>query len=147
MLHCLVLQPLPLPQSPPTISSSPTLYVGSELTEGLTQLRNANCLVGHNIIGFDLPALFKLGLWDGPVPLVIDTLIVSRLLWPERTWGHGLGAWGKHLSFEKGDFHEWEKYTDEMGAYCLQDVAVNVKVFEALTEEWSEDFLPKMEVY
>ena len=81
------------------------------------------------------------------MPPIIDTLIVSRLLWPERTWGHGLGAWGKHLGFEKGDFNKWEEYTEEMGVYCLQDVALNVKVYEALTEEYGEPTIPKIQTY
>jgi len=91
--------------------------------------------VGHNIIGFDLQALWKIkGKWSS-VPKVLDTLVLSRFLWPERPWGHGLKAWGEHLGNYKGDFHEFDTYTQEMMDYCTQDVLLTRDVLYALEEE------------
>lgn len=94
--------------------------------------------MGHNIIGYDLPALWKTnGAWD-TVPLVLDTLVLSRALWPERPWGHSLRAWGEHLGEPKGDFTDFEEYSDEMLNYCEQDVMVNYKILKALEKEYGE---------
>lgn len=103
-------------------------------------LYNADVLIGHNIVGYDLPAIWKV---HGPcllVPRVIDTLAVSRFLRPERYGGHSLAAWGKRLGFPKGDHSEWDRYSKEMLEYCEQDVKVNVKVLEELEKEYGSTF-------
>jgi hypothetical protein len=109
--------------------------------EGLIcHLRSADSLIGHNIIGYDLPALWKLyGKWDS-WPLITDTLLISRFLQPERAGGHGLEAWGTRLGFPKGDFHAWDKYTPEMLTYCENDVELNHKVLLQLEEEHGSTF-------
>ncbi len=110
-------------------------YPPAALDAGIASLREADCLIGHNIIGYDLPAIWKIkGDWES-VPLVVDTLLVSRALFPERYGGHSLEAWGERLKFPKLEFKEFDKYTPEMGVYCDRDVALNVKVLEALEKE------------
>jgi len=93
---------------------------------------NAEVLVGHNIIGFDLPVLGKLlGFeWWGEVE---DTLVMSRLDNPSREGGHSLASWGTRLNFPKGDYDDWSMYTEEMGEYCKQDVKVLVKLYKLMT--------------
>jgi len=95
---------------------------------------NAEVLIGHNIIGYDLPVLDKLlGFeWWGDVE---DTLVMSRLDNPSREGGHSLAAWGTRLNFPKGDYNDWSTYTDEMGEYCKQDVNVLVKLHRLLTSK------------
>jgi hypothetical protein len=120
----------------------PTMQIESfrpqQLDQLVTQLQNATTLVGHNIIAYDLPALWKIkGKWD-TVPLILDTLIISRTLWPERPWGHSLEGWGEYLGEKKGDFSDFEEYSEEMLEYCEQDVIVTVKVLHALNKEYGE---------
>ena len=93
---------------------------------------NAEVLVGHNIIGFDLPVLGKLlGFeWWGEVE---DTLVMSRLDNPSREGGHSLASWGTRLNFPKGEYDDWSMYTEEMGEYCKQDVKVLVKLYKLMT--------------
>jgi len=93
---------------------------------------NAEVLVGHNIIGFDLPVLGKLlGFeWWGEVE---DTLVMSRLDNPSREGGHSLASWGTRLNFPKGNYDDWSMYTEEMGEYCKQDVKVLVKLYKLMT--------------
>ena len=95
---------------------------------------NAEVLIGHNIIGFDLPVLGKLlGFeWWGEVE---DTLVMSRLDNPSREGGHSLASWGTRMNFPKGDYDDWSVYTEEMGEYCKQDVKVLVKLHRYMTSK------------
>jgi DNA polymerase I len=105
------------------------------IDEGIEYLKQAGCLIGHNIIGYDLPAIWKVtGEWE-EVPLCLDTLIVSRFLYPERPGGHSLEAWGDKLGYPKQEFSDFSQYTPVMAEYCDNDVAVNVKVLEELEKE------------
>ncbi|MGL5015097.1 MAG: hypothetical protein ACRC6V_12550, partial [Bacteroidales bacterium] len=65
-----------------------------------------------------------------------DTLVLSRMLEPDRIQGHSLDSWGKSLGCHKGDFgkqeNAWEVFTEEMYEYCEQDVAVTLKLYEHL---------------
>jgi len=105
---------------------------------------NAEVLVGHNIIGFDLPVLGKLlGFkWWGEVE---DTLVMSRLDNPSREGGHSLASWGTRLNFPKGEYDDWSMYTEEMGEYCKQDVKVLVKLYKLMTGKGMSKVALKME--
>jgi len=142
-LHCVVLWD--------SESSCLHPYRPDELYSGLRQLKERKVIAGHNIIGFDLPALFKLyGEWDH-VPNVVDTLVLSRFLWPERPWGHSLKGWGKHLGIEKIDFEYTEEnfaeFSEEMLAYCIQDVLLNAEVFKALEAEYGHSLSEGYNIY
>lgn len=104
---------------------------------------NFDKIVAHNGSAFDFPALRKL--WGVGVPIAkqTDSLILSRMAKPDREKGHGLKAWGERLNFLKGSYEEpWEKLTDEMIAYCEQDVLLCAKVYEIVCEE-TKDFSEK----
>ena len=64
-------------------------------------------LIGHNIIGFDLPVLKKLWNLNTESIQVKDTLVMSRLLNPVIEKGHSLDAWGVRLCLKKGDFSDF----------------------------------------
>lgn len=90
-----------------------------------------NKFVFHNGIGFDVPVINRLLGHTIDVRDVIDTLVVSRLVNYGITGGHSLDAWGKRLGLHKGDFKDFEGgLTQEMEDYCINDVAVTVKLFE-----------------
>ena len=100
-------------------------------------------IVAHNGLTFDFPALRKL--WGVKVPIAkqTDSLTLSRMAKPDREKGHGLKAWGERLGFHKGSYEEsWEQLTDEMIAYCEQDVLLCAKVYEIVCEE-TKDFSEK----
>jgi hypothetical protein len=46
-----------------------------------------------------------------------------------------LDAWGKRLGNHKGDFNEWNRFSQEMLEYCIQDTAVNLSIYKKLLEE------------
>ena len=89
--------------------------------------------VGHNVLRFDGPVIHRL---LGPkldASNCIDTLVLSTLYSPSLEGGHSLDAWGERLKEPKGHFSDWTGgLTDEMLAYCHQDVLVTAKLFVRL---------------
>lgn len=99
--------------------------------DSLSQALTGNFpVVGHNLIGFDLPVLDKL--WGITVDKsrVRDTLVLSRLANPQREGGHKLAVWGG-----KGDHDDWTCLSKEMVDYCVQDVHVTAKAYYSLRWE------------
>jgi len=122
---------------------------------GLKMLADADEICGHNIIGYDIPALKKLFPGWEPRGVVHDTLVYARVLWPDiRTsdfgrvqqkrlpgkliGSHSLKAWGYRLGVFKGKFAEetdWKTWTPEMSTYCDQDVRVTIRLWEAIQKK------------
>ena len=109
-------------------------FTPDEIEDGIKLLQDADTLIGHNIIGFDLPVLgnlynFK---YNGKI---IDTLVMSRLYNPVRENGHSLKTWGYRLGIPKQEQPEFESYTPAMLNYCEQDVILNEAVYKYLLDE------------
>ena len=117
------------------------------ITTALSHLETADVLVGHNIIGFDIPIIKKLYPWFNPSGVIVDTLILSRLYHPNlfdidkiKKWKHmplqlqgrhSLEAYGYRLGEYKGSFStttDWKEWSQEMQDYCIQDVVVTNKL-------------------
>jgi len=103
----------------------------SEFNKAITQ---ATEVIGHNIIGYDIPACERLLKTDFSTVKITDTLVMSRLANPQRE-AHSLGHWGEKLGYPKGNYSDWTQYTPEMVEYCTQDVTVNEQVYKALIKE------------
>lgn len=58
--------------------------LGLDMIEWLEYLMEADYLIGHNIIGYDIPVIKKLYPWFNPKGIIIDTLILSQLAFPDR---------------------------------------------------------------
>ena len=107
-----------------------SMYAGLEL------LSKAECLIGHNIIGFDNVVLKQLYNWTPNITQKLyDTWTMSQTNNYFRGHKHGLGAWGKQLDNNKIEFDDWERYSEDMLEYCIQDVKINVKIFKILLNE------------
>ena len=105
-------------------------------------LRGSTSVVGHNLIGYDLPVLKRLWGLSVASERVVDTLVLSRLFDPSKSGGHSLRNWGNELGFPKGDHSDFSCLSQEMIDYCIQDVAVTQAVHEKLVkdmEEFSEE--------
>ncbi len=117
------------------------------LTTGITSIEIADAVVGHNIIGFDLPLIKRLYPFFTYPPVIVDTLLLSRLYhpnlydidkrheWkdmPTKLYGsHSLEAYGYRLGLHKGDFGkdtDWKEWSQDMQDYCIQDVMVTKKL-------------------
>lgn len=145
-IHCLVARDLS-DDNEPLVWDRPR----NNIEEGVQKLANAACLVGHNIISYDIPLIKERYDFEFQGQ-VLDTLVLSRLFYPhimekdqqrrpvgmpQKLYGrHSLEAWGHRLRLLKGDFGKhtgaWETYTPEMLDYCIQDTEVTVKLFELM---------------
>ena len=98
-------------------------------------LQGSEKVIGHNLIGYDLPVLESL--WGVSVApeRVVDTLVLSRLANPQRDKGHSLRSWGDRLGFPKGDYDDWTQCSQEMVDYCIQDTAVTERVYLEVYDE------------
>jgi len=100
--------------------------------------KNIDTFVMHNGLSFDAPLLNKFTGSSIQLNQIRDTLIESQLFNPIREEGHGLGAWGKKLKFEKGDMDSFDTYSPDMLKYCTQDVNLTHKVMNELDKEKSK---------
>lgn len=151
-IHCICLHDL----TDETTSTYRSDIPGS-IEAGLARLESADELVGHNIIDYDIPALQKVYPEFNPRGKSTDTLIISRLVYPNvkdrdftrkpkdmplKFYGsHGLEAWGHRLGYHKGDYAKemkergldpWAEVNDDMVDYCELDVQVNLRLLELL---------------
>ena len=136
-IHCIVAQDID--------TGEVHKFTPSNYRDGLKLLQDATELWGHNIIGYDIPAIQTIHPRWSPKGLVRDTLILSRLLFtdlldrdfrsrpanmPGNLYGrHSLESWGHRLSVHKSEFGkslggDWSTFTPEMLEYCAQDVVV-----------------------
>ena len=151
-IHCMVIQDLDTKEE--------HRFDPSNYKDGLQMLLTASELWGHNVVGYDIPAIQTLFPKWRPKALIRDTLILSRLLFtdildrdfrtrpatmPANLYGrHSLEAWGHRLGVHKSEFgktleNDWSTYTTDMLEYNAQDVVVSVALVEL--------FLPKLEQY
>ena len=121
------------------------MATGHYIHTALQWLETADVLIGHNIIGFDIPIIRKLYPWFNPSGTIVDTLLLSRLYHPNlldidkksnkipsKLFGrHSLEAYGHRLGEYKGDFGQgtdWNEWSQEIEDYCVQDVIVTKKL-------------------
>ena len=123
--------------------------MSSPVVRAIQFIEQASVIVGHNIIGYDIPLIRKLYPFFNPSGVIIDTLLLSRLYHPrlmsldkERNWPHmplqlygkhSLEAYGYRLGEYKGEYGkttDWKEWSQELEDYCIQDVAVTKKLCE-----------------
>jgi DNA polymerase-1 len=126
----------------------------NSVTNGITLLQEADVLIGHNIVGFDIPVIQQIYPFFQTKATLFDTLILSRMFYPDilsrdfrkkpigmppKLFGrHSLEAWGYRLGDYKGEFGkttDWADWSQEMEDYCEQDVHVCNSVFDLMAEK------------
>ena len=123
-------------------------YDEDNIEDGIELLQKADILIGHNIIGFDIPVLNKLYNIDLLKDKeIIDTLVMSRLFNPVREGGHGLESWGYRLKIYKAEKPlKWDEFDPQMIPYCEQDVIVNEALYDRLLLDGSSFSKDSVEV-
>jgi DNA polymerase I len=128
----------------------------THIAEGLRVLREADLVVAHNGIKFDLPAIRILHPDYQLRGTLHDTMILTRFLWahikesdagrikrgklPGGMMGnHSLEAWGYRLGEMKGEYTDWcakngiedpwAQWSKEMQDYCGQDTLVTKALY------------------
>ena len=108
-IHCISLT---------TPNGDTSLFAQDDVPMALHHMQNAEMLIGHNILGFDIPAIKKLYPKWRTEAKIRDTLVMSRLAYPnlididynsqtipkEAFGSHSLKAWGYRLGYLKGNY-------------------------------------------
>ena len=154
-IHCLVLYDLNRDQ---TFTYGPDC-----IAAGLEHLATADVLIGQNILFYDIPVIRKLyPFYTFAAARIIDTLITTRLIWPKEKLydmdteqytqvppklrgSASLKAWGYRLSDYKIDFKDFKEYSEEMLAYCIQDVSVTTQLFKHMQKQSCSEAALKLE--
>lgn len=135
------------------------------LDEGLRMLTEAEEIIGHNVIKYDIPMIQRLRPGFNPKGKVFDTLVAAKVIWPDikeidyakrkkllRTVGpermnkqypgsiigrHGLDAWGYRLGEWKGDYAAVKEQE-------LKDIFHERHMAERATGKLARDCSPKL---
>lgn len=156
-IHCLCLKDI---DTQKTYSFAP-----SEVETGVKMLMQADLIIGHNVISFDIPALKKVYPWFKiRKSRVRDTLIMSLLLYPDLSdrdqrlvatdesfpkkliGRHRLEAWGYRLKCFKGEYEGgWSEWSQEMQDYCDQDVEVTDRLWTLIESKGVDPVATELE--
>lgn len=136
------------------LQTNETIILKENITKNDVQnvFNQYDTLIGHNIIGFDLPALKKLFNIDFKGE-IYDTYILSQLLYPNDTpKGHSLGAWGEIFRFPKGEHSDFSCFSNDMLEYCIRDVDITERLWKQCKAEldcwdWSKAYNLEKRVY
>ena len=154
-IHCVAIYDTENDRTDVYNDQSPGQGMSSPVVRAIQHLEVSTCIVGHNILSFDIPVIRSIFPWFTPPDNCIDTLLLSRLYHPnmmavdqKHQWRHmplqlygrhSLESYGYRLSEYKGNFgktSDWKEWSQEMEDYCVQDVKVTTKLIK--------HFIPKL---
>jgi hypothetical protein len=114
-----------------------------------TYLNTVDLLSCHNGVGFDLKVIKKILNYEFTNGYE-DTLLMSRILWPDieaATYRDGKGnyikakgthtieAWGVRLGVSKPVHEDWTQYSDEMLIRCRKDTEIQALLYKKIHDE------------
>ncbi len=118
-------------------------------------------VICHNQLGFDLVALLRLyGIRLSSTHKLIDTLVLSKLVYPDRQLPkgcdtstlnpvtgkkdkitpHGLASWGYRVGRHKPLINDWRTFDEKIINRCEEDVKINLLTYLALCTEADTEF-------
>lgn len=162
-VHCIAVAPTDAasPEEVALFHDDPEITPRSGTTqEGVDYLKahlaRGGKLAGHNILGFDAPALETLFDLSWSADDLYDTAVWSRLVYSDRRerdfalkeqgriegryiGQHTLASWGSRLGEPKADYDGgWADFNQDMADYCRQDVVTNCKLYRVLSKRLPE---------
>lgn len=91
---------------------------------------NVSGWIGHNILEYDLPVLYRLmSLPTVPVENILDTFLLSKLIDYPRS-SHSTAGYGEEFNLSKIEFSDYTKYTPELEEYCIRDVDICFLIYK-----------------
>ena len=114
-MHCIVVQDLNT-QELMRYHDYWALPQDGSLQAGIDRVVNADCIIGHNIAGYDRDVLRRIGNAQFKEDqIVIDTMLLSCILHPNMQM-NGLEAWAKKLKLDvqKVQNTDWRRLTENM---------------------------------
>lgn len=133
VIHCIVFEEL----------DNDNVYVfdGPTMKEDFKEFdKKVEVYIGHNFLTYDAPAIRNLLGIDITLDRIVDTLILSRILYTGLRRRHSLESYGEELGFPKIEFTDFSTYTPTMLTYCKNDVKLNKKAYK-------EKMLPQLNGY
>lgn len=119
-------------------------FTPNEIPLMLQFMDSCETLIGHNIIGYDLPLLRRLYGYEFK-GTKIDTLLMSRVQNPKRqlpfncpnkrAGPHSVEAWGYRVGRGKPDHDDWENFSDAMLHRCTEDTYIQELIYASLLKE------------
>lgn len=119
------------------------------ISTAISHLDGAEWIIGHNVVGYDVPVIRKIYPWFSGKGKTLDTLLLSQLTYPNlmghdlalkprgmptKLYGkHSLEAWGYRLGIQKDDFGkttDWKHWSQEMQDYNVQDTFVTLSLWQ-----------------
>jgi DNA polymerase I len=114
-------------------------------------IENARFIIGHNLLGFDVPCLERVLGIVVPRERILDTLVASRVLCADRreldaaqhptmpaelVGRHSLDSWGWRLKIPKDAFEhrQDQPWSLALQRHCERDAVVSWALFEFLAE-------------
>jgi hypothetical protein len=103
-----------------------------QISDGIKLLLDSDMIVAHNGIMYDVPVLERL--YGVTLPKCLDTLLVSRLVFPDSfnhpLNGNSLEDWGRFLKRPKKEYTGgWQAFSQEMLDYCVGDVELLTDIY------------------
>ena len=148
-IHCVAIYDTETDETTVYNDECPGQGMSNPVHRALQHLEDSDCIVGHNILSFDIPLIRNIYSWFNPPDNCVDTLLLSRLYHPnmmsidqKHRWQnmplqlygrHSLESYGYRLGEYKGNFSkttDWKEWSQEMEDYCVQDVQVTKKLCE-----------------
>lgn len=104
-----------------------------QIQQGIDLLCGSDMLVAHNGVMYDVPVLERL--YGCKLPKCLDTLLVSRLVFPDKFFhplgGNSLEDWGIFLKRHKKKYEGgFAAFTQEMLDYCVGDVELLTDIYQ-----------------
>lgn len=110
-------------------------FTPNEIDKMLSFMDGCGTLIFHNGYGYDFPLLEKLHGYKYKGKRV-DTLLMSRLLYPDRVSPRGVRAgphsvesWGATFGRAKPEHEDWSQYSPEMLHRCTEDVWIQLELY------------------
>lgn len=132
-IHCIAIK---------DIATNEDYFFGpDEVMRGIEMLKQADRVVGHNILDYDLRVIKNVtGVIIDSEPL--DTLLLSRMLFPDNKipkgcrGPHSLESWGVRFKHPKPKHEDWSQYSEDMKHRCKEDVEINFKLYKLCRSRW-----------